>query len=159
MAKLVGRDFSRVLTTMRGTRGYLAPEWLSGLPISPKVDVYSFGMTLLEIISGRRNLDTSVQDPNKHYFPSWAAAQIYEGNTVNIVEGAAVAEEADVEEVRRAILVGLLCIEKDENVRPSMGQVVRMLEGKMDPPTSQTPRDSDSDEDVITCNNVSGDAV
>ncbi|GLJ32680.1 hypothetical protein SUGI_0657500 [Cryptomeria japonica] len=162
MAKLVGRDFSRVLTTTRGTRGYLAPEWLSGLPISPKVDVYSFGMTLLEIISGRRNLDTSVQDPNKHYFPSWAVAQIYEGNTVNIVEeGVVVAEEADIEEVRRSIAVAFLCIEKDENVRPSMGQVVRMLEGKMDPPTSQTPRDNHSDDDVITCNNVnvSGDAV
>lgn len=52
LAKLVGRDVSRVLTTTRGTRGYLAPEWIFGLPISPKVDVYSFGMTLLEIILG-----------------------------------------------------------------------------------------------------------
>ncbi|RLM93915.1 hypothetical protein C2845_PM08G14320 [Panicum miliaceum] len=39
MAKLVGRDFSRVLTTMPGTIGYLAPEWISGLPISAKADV------------------------------------------------------------------------------------------------------------------------
>eukprot|EP01018_Ginkgo_biloba_P011460 Gb_02501 [translate_table: standard] len=54
LAKLVGREFSHVLTTMRGTRGYLAPEWLSGLPITAKADVYSFGMTLLEIIAGRR---------------------------------------------------------------------------------------------------------
>ncbi|XP_059073446.1 G-type lectin S-receptor-like serine/threonine-protein kinase At2g19130 [Cryptomeria japonica] len=52
LAKLMGRDLSRVLTTTRGTRGYLAPEWVSGLPITPKVDVYSFCMTLLEIISG-----------------------------------------------------------------------------------------------------------
>ncbi|XP_057822534.2 G-type lectin S-receptor-like serine/threonine-protein kinase At2g19130 [Cryptomeria japonica] len=39
LAKLVGRDFSRILTTTRGTRGYLAPEWISGLPITPKADV------------------------------------------------------------------------------------------------------------------------
>ncbi|KAM3345663.1 hypothetical protein ACQJBY_020256 [Aegilops geniculata] len=55
MAKLLGRDFSRALTTMRGTIGYLAPEWISGVPITHKSDVYSYGMTLLEIISGRRN--------------------------------------------------------------------------------------------------------
>jgi serine/threonine protein kinase len=53
MAAFVGRDFSRVLTTFRGTAGYLAPEWLSGIPITPKVDVYSFGMVVLEIISGK----------------------------------------------------------------------------------------------------------
>ncbi|KAK3119210.1 hypothetical protein QOZ80_9BG0715870 [Eleusine coracana subsp. coracana] len=55
MAKFLGRDFSRVVTTMRGTFGYLAPEWISGTAITPKVDVYGYGMVLLEIISGRRN--------------------------------------------------------------------------------------------------------
>ncbi|XP_059077574.1 G-type lectin S-receptor-like serine/threonine-protein kinase At2g19130 [Cryptomeria japonica] len=66
LAKLVGRDFSHVLTTTRGTRGYLAPEWISSLPITPKVDVYSFGITLLEIISGRRSLDFTAQDSSKY---------------------------------------------------------------------------------------------
>uniref|UniRef100_A0A7N2MC20 Protein kinase domain-containing protein n=1 Tax=Quercus lobata TaxID=97700 RepID=A0A7N2MC20_QUELO len=51
LAKLVGRDFSRVFTTMRGTRGYLTPEWLSSEAITPKVDVFSFGKLLFEIIS------------------------------------------------------------------------------------------------------------
>jgi len=50
MAKLLGRDFSRVLTTMRGTLGYLAPGWIRGVAITQKVDVYSYGMLLLEII-------------------------------------------------------------------------------------------------------------
>ncbi|GLJ32956.1 hypothetical protein SUGI_0663640 [Cryptomeria japonica] len=136
LAKLVGRDFSRVLTTTRGTRGYLAPEWISGLPIPPKVDVYSFGMTLLEIISGRRTLDLTVQDSNQYYFPGWVATQIYNGNMINIVEEG-IAEERDLEEVRRASIVGLLCIEKDEEVRPSMRQVVLMLEGKMQPQIPQ----------------------
>ncbi|GLJ15659.1 hypothetical protein SUGI_0257580 [Cryptomeria japonica] len=136
LAKLVGRDFSRVLTTTRGTRGYLAPEWIFGLPISPKVDVYSFGMTLLEIISGRRNIDLNVQDSSKFYFPPWAATQIQQGNVNNVVEEG-VAEEADMEEVRRACVVELLCIQEDEEVRPSMGQVVQMLEGKIEPQTPQ----------------------
>ncbi|KAF3327817.1 G-type lectin S-receptor-like serine/threonine-protein kinase [Carex littledalei] len=50
MAKLLGRDFSRALTTMRGTIGYLGPEWICGRPITKKTDVYSFGMVLFEII-------------------------------------------------------------------------------------------------------------
>ncbi|GLJ57952.1 hypothetical protein SUGI_1392430 [Cryptomeria japonica] len=109
LAKLVGRDFSHVPTTTRGTRGYLAPEWISCLPITPKVDVYSFGMTLLEIISGRRNLDLKVQDSSLVYFPPWPATQIQQGNTMNIVEEG-VAEEANMEE---------------------------MLEGKVEPQTPQ----------------------
>ena len=60
LAKLVGRDFSRVLilTTVRGTIGYyLAPEWISGEAITAKADVFSYGMTLFEIVSGRRNVE------------------------------------------------------------------------------------------------------
>ncbi|GLJ32677.1 hypothetical protein SUGI_0657470 [Cryptomeria japonica] len=155
LVKLLDRDSSRVLTIARGTQGYIAPEWFSGLPITPKVDVYSFGMTLLEIISGRRNVDMRLQESNKHYFPSWAAAQIQQGNTINIVEeGVALAEDADIEEARRTIVVGLLCIEEDENVRPSMGQVVRMLEGKTETQTPQIPCDSDGN--VFTRSYVSG---
>lgn len=45
MAKqALARDFSRALTTMRETIGYLAPEWIGGMPISSKVDVYSYGI-------------------------------------------------------------------------------------------------------------------
>ncbi|GLJ12629.1 hypothetical protein SUGI_0194800 [Cryptomeria japonica] len=50
-------QISVVLTATRGMRGYLVPKWISVLSITPKVDVYSFGMTLLKIISGLRNLD------------------------------------------------------------------------------------------------------
>ncbi|GLJ16584.1 hypothetical protein SUGI_0283990 [Cryptomeria japonica] len=129
LAKLVGRDFSAVLTTTRGTRGYLAPEWICGLPITVKADVYSFGMTLLEIISGRRNIDLSVQE--SQYFPTWAATEIQKGNIMGIVDEK-IADKADVEEVRRAAVVSIQCIQEDENRRPSMSQVVRMLEGISD---------------------------
>ncbi|XP_059068820.1 G-type lectin S-receptor-like serine/threonine-protein kinase At2g19130 [Cryptomeria japonica] len=83
LAKMVGRDFSHLLTTTRGTPGYLAPEWIFGLPITPKVDIYSFGMTLLEIISGRRNLDLRVEE-RRWYFPTWASSQIQKGNIIDI---------------------------------------------------------------------------
>ena len=55
MAKVLGREFSHAITTMRGTIGYLAPEWIGGEAVTSKVDVYSYGMVLFELISGRRN--------------------------------------------------------------------------------------------------------
>ncbi|GLJ15671.1 hypothetical protein SUGI_0257760 [Cryptomeria japonica] len=71
-------------------------------------------------------------DPSKLYYPTWATTQITQGNTMNIVEEG-VAEEADMEEVRRACVAALLCIQEDDEVRPSMREVVQMLEGKIEP--------------------------
>ncbi|KAH1074039.1 hypothetical protein J1N35_026367 [Gossypium stocksii] len=81
LAKLVRQDFSRVLTTMRGTRGYLAPEWILGMAITAKADVYSYGMMLLEIVSGRRNSQQS-EDGKVRFIPTWAASLITEGGNV-----------------------------------------------------------------------------
>ncbi|GLJ44797.1 hypothetical protein SUGI_0942230 [Cryptomeria japonica] len=147
LAKFVSRDFSRILTTTRGTRGYLAPEWISGLPITQKVDVYSFGMTLLEIISGQRTLDLNVQDSSMYYFPPWAARQIYKGNTINIMDQKGVAEEKDIAEVRRASVVALLCIEKDEEMRPNLEPAQTSV--LMDKPANRSDSDSDNNGDVV----------
>ena len=83
MAKLLGRDFNRALTTMRGTIGYLAPEWISGLPITRKSDVYSYGMMLLEIISGRRNAE---KEGKFTYFPIFAAIKVNEGDAMCLLD-------------------------------------------------------------------------
>lgn len=71
LAKLMGREHSQVVTMVRGTRGYLAPEWISNRPVTVKADVYSYGMLLLEIVGGRRNLDMSF-DADNFFFPGWA---------------------------------------------------------------------------------------
>lgn len=71
LAKLMGREHSQVVTMVRGTRGYLAPEWVSNRPITVKADVYSYGMLLLEIVGGRRNLDMS-GDAEDFFYPGWA---------------------------------------------------------------------------------------
>ncbi|KAF5934879.1 hypothetical protein HYC85_026008 [Camellia sinensis] len=71
LAKLMGREHSHVVTMIRGTRGYLAPEWVSNRPITVKADVYSYGMLLLEIVGGRRNLDMT-HDAEDFFYPGWA---------------------------------------------------------------------------------------
>ncbi|XP_025801718.1 G-type lectin S-receptor-like serine/threonine-protein kinase At2g19130 [Panicum hallii] len=129
LAKLLGRDFSCVLTTMRGTMGYLAPEWFSGLPITSKIDVYSFGMTLLELISGRRNTTSSESDIGP-FFPCWAATQVTDGNERFILDHR-LGGVADMEELVRASRLACWCIQYEEH-RPSMALVVKMMEGILD---------------------------
>jgi len=138
LAKLLGREFSHALTTMRGTRGYLAPEWLSGLPITTKADVYSFGMTLLEIVSGRRNMDGDPES-SEEFFPTWAVTQINSGNAMEVLDKK-LTNDVDEEQVKRAAIVGGWCIQDNEDDRPSMSKVLQILEGVVDvPPLPPVP--------------------
>lgn len=137
LAKLLGREFSHVLTSMRGTIGYLAPEWISGLAITPKADVYSFGMMLLEIISGKRNSSKQYESGDS-YFPLKAAIQVREGNVQCLLDSR-LQGKANMEEVNRACRVACWCIQGIETERPTMGMVVQMLEGLLEvniPPIS-----------------------
>jgi serine/threonine protein kinase len=141
MAKLMERDFSRVLTTARGTAGYLAPEWISGVAITAKVDVYSYGMVLMEIISGRQNsLEqyTAGGDPTV-FFPVRAAHMLLEGDVASLVDEK-LSSDVNLEEAKRLCKVACWCIQDDELDRPTMGEVVRILEGLLDLEVPPMPR-------------------
>ncbi|KAK6918949.1 PAN/Apple domain [Dillenia turbinata] len=152
LAKLVGRDFSRVLTTMRGTRGYLAPEWISGVAITAKADVYSYGMMLFELISGRRNTEQS-EDGKVRFFPTWAASKLDTGEDIFTILDSKLEGNADVEEVRKIYGVACWCIQDDEIHRPTMSQVVQILEGLLEMNKPPTPRTLqiyvDTPEDIV----------
>uniref|UniRef100_A0A0E0LET8 non-specific serine/threonine protein kinase n=1 Tax=Oryza punctata TaxID=4537 RepID=A0A0E0LET8_ORYPU len=132
LAKLVGRDFSRVLTTVRGTIGYLAPEWISGVPVTAKADVYSFGMVLLEIVSGRRNARCSSASADggvcSEYFPLVAAKKVRHGEVARLLDER-LDGEADMEELDRVCKVACWCVQDEEANRPTKEQVVQALEG------------------------------
>ncbi|CAD5332525.1 unnamed protein product [Arabidopsis thaliana] len=140
LAKMMGREHSHVVTMIRGTRGYLAPEWVSNRPITVKADVYSYGMLLLEIVGGRRNLDMSY-DAEDFFYPGWAYKELTNGRSLKAVDKRlqGVAEE---EEVVKALKVAFWCIQDEVSMRPSMGEVVKLLEGTSDeinlPPMPQT---------------------
>ncbi|KAF6158408.1 hypothetical protein GIB67_019447 [Kingdonia uniflora] len=129
LAKLINpKDHHRTLTSLRGTRGYLAPEWLANLPITSKSDIYSYGMVLLEIISGRRNFDVSEETGHKK-FSTWAYEEYEKGNVISIVDKRLAENDVDMQQVVRAIEVSFWCIQEQPSQRPSMGKVVQMLEG------------------------------
>jgi serine/threonine protein kinase len=136
LAKLMDREQSRVVTSMRGTPGYLAPEWL--LPhaaVTAKTDVYSFGMVLLELVSGRENTNFSL-GKEQWYFPAWAFKLMGEGRTMELLDKRLHVEEVEYfhkEDAVRAIHVALLCIQDDPAARPAMSRVVHMLQGHVEP--------------------------
>jgi serine/threonine protein kinase len=117
LAKLMTRQQSHVFTTLRGTRGYLAPEWIRNCAISEKSDVYSYGMVLLEIISGRKNYDAN-ETSEKFNFPCFAFKMMEEGKVRDIVD----LELKIDDKIHCATSVALWCIQENmscSNVRGS----------------------------------------
>jgi hypothetical protein len=138
LAKLVGRDFSRVLTTVRGTLGYLAPEWIAGTAITTKADVYSYGMMLFEIVSCTRNVRQR-HDNTVDFFPLMAAMKLSEGELEDLFD-TQLGCNVDAAEVERACKVACWCIQDEEGARPSMATVVQVLEGLVEVNVQPVPR-------------------
>ncbi|KAF3320637.1 G-type lectin S-receptor-like serine/threonine-protein kinase [Carex littledalei] len=145
LAKLLTAEQSGLFTTMRGTRGYLAPEWLSNTPISDRTDVYSFGMVLLEILRGRKNRSERVTDGNSNisststepvstksdYFPL-IALEKYEQKLYVDLADPRLEGRVEVHELERMVKTALCCLHEDPGLRPSMTLVAAMLEGTME---------------------------
>ncbi|KAG5052273.1 hypothetical protein JHK85_004809 [Glycine max] len=131
LAKLYPVNDSIVtLTAARGTLGYMAPELfyknIGG--VSYKVDVYSFGMLLMEMTSRRRNSNPCAEHSSQHYFPLWIYDQFKEEKDVDMED----VSEEDKILTKRMFIVALWCIQLKPGDRPSMNEVVEMLEGKIE---------------------------
>ncbi|XP_051222531.1 LEAF RUST 10 DISEASE-RESISTANCEUS RECEPTOR-LIKE PROTEIN KINASE-like 2.5 [Lolium perenne] len=130
LAKLYPRDNSFVPSNaLRGTIGYIAPEMISrsfGV-ISSKSDVYSFGMLLLEMAGGRRNADPNAANSSRSYYPSWVYDQLSEQEVVEL------SPVDDMHELEKKLcIVGLWCIQMKSHDRPTMSEVIEMLERDAD---------------------------
>nr|XP_027076286.1 LEAF RUST 10 DISEASE-RESISTANCE LOCUS RECEPTOR-LIKE PROTEIN KINASE-like 2.2 isoform X2 [Coffea arabica] len=134
------------LTAARGTLGYMAPELFYKKigRVSHKTDVYSYGMLLMEMAGRRRNVDAHAEHSSQIYFPSW----IYD--KFDQVEEMEIGDHATEEEktiTRKLILIALWCIQMTPEDRPSMREVLKILEGdaiglKLPPKPSFYPPDS-----------------
>ncbi|XP_021659750.2 G-type lectin S-receptor-like serine/threonine-protein kinase SD2-5 [Hevea brasiliensis] len=129
LSKLIDRDQSHVVTTMRGTPGYLAPEWFSSV-ITEKADVYSFGIVVMEVICGRKNLDRSQTEEFKHLLPIFMK-KAEEDQLEDMVDGSEDMQLHKSEAVEM-MRVAIWCLHSDYTRRPSMSVVVKVLEGTVD---------------------------
>ncbi|PIA33930.1 hypothetical protein AQUCO_03900053v1 [Aquilegia coerulea] len=125
------KDESQVLTMMRGTRGYLAPEWYLNRRISEKVDVYSFGVVVLETVCGRRNLDYS-QPEESECLLHVVKRKAEEDALCDVLDKRSEDMQQHQEEAIKMIRIAIWCLQGDCTIRPSMSMVVKVLEGGMD---------------------------
>ncbi|XVF77715.1 hypothetical protein PTKIN_Ptkin14bG0069300 [Pterospermum kingtungense] len=138
MARTFGGDQSEANTNrVVGTYGYMAPEYaIEGL-FSIKSDVFSFGIPLLEIISGRRNRGFSHPSHSGNLIDyTWRLWK--EGNPLDLADDFLV-ETDNLPKILRCIHISLLCIQQHPEDRPNMSSVVLMLGSEYELPQPKTP--------------------
>ncbi|XP_047939641.1 receptor-like serine/threonine-protein kinase SD1-8 isoform X1 [Salvia hispanica] len=162
MARIFGGDQTEANTKkVVGTYGYMSPEYAMDGLFSIKSDVFSFGVLVLEIVSGTKN--RGFYQTNNHLNLLAYAWKLYrEGRALELVDSAA-GEEYVAGEVLRCIQVGLLCVQEQAEDRPNMSNVVLMLSRdfvSMQQPThpgyclGRRPTETRMDEESCTVNQV-----
>ncbi|EES03148.1 G-type lectin S-receptor-like serine/threonine-protein kinase SD2-5 [Sorghum bicolor] len=134
LCKLIDRDTSQVITRMRGTPGYLAPEWLTS-QITEKADIYSFGIVVMEIISGRKNLDTSRSEESTHLI-TLLEERVKNGQLAELIDKHNNDMQVHKQEVIQVMKLAMWCLQIDCKRRPQMSDVVKVMDGTMDVETN-----------------------
>ncbi|PIN06944.1 Serine/threonine protein kinase [Handroanthus impetiginosus] len=128
-----GANTSRVV----GTYGYMSPEYAVDGVFSVKSDVFSFGVLLLEIVSGKKNRGFSHRDHDLNLLGhAWMLHK--EGRVLELVDSCS-GKSSCLSQVLRSIHIGLLCVQKCPEDRPSMSSVVFMLANEGVLPQAKTP--------------------
>ncbi|VAH51129.1 unnamed protein product [Triticum turgidum subsp. durum] len=140
LAQLMNRaDTHATVSGMRGTPGYAAPELWMQVGVTEKCDVYSFGILLFEILGRRRNFDEAAPE-SRRWFPKLAWAKYECGELAEVVDSRGSAEEEKGRETARSMCeVAFWCVQQLPKARPTMGTVVKMLEGEMYIPPRPNP--------------------
>ncbi|KAJ0976839.1 hypothetical protein J5N97_012313 [Dioscorea zingiberensis] len=113
-----------------GTFGYLAPEYFMHGKVTEKIDVYAFGVVLLELLSGRKPIITGSSN-NQESLVMWAKKILHEGKFKQIVDPS-LGDKYDDNQMERMILAASLCIRRASRSRPRISFVLKLLQGEDD---------------------------
>ncbi|CAK8570460.1 unnamed protein product [Lathyrus sativus] len=114
-------------TRLAGTFGYLAPEYAVTGRVTTKVDVYSYGVILMEMITGRRAIDNSQPDENIHLVTWFRRMQLNKDSFEKIIDPAMDIDEEGLESFRTIAGLASHCCAREPHQRPDMGHVVNAL--------------------------------
>ncbi|CAN6357001.1 unnamed protein product [Urochloa humidicola] len=128
LAKFFQGNMTHISTRVAGTLGYLAPEYAIRGQLTRKADVYSFGVLLLEIVSGRCHTDPRL--PLEDQFLLEKVWTLYESGDLESIIDRTLQRDFDTEEARQLLKIGLLCTQDSPKIRPSMSTVAKMLKGE-----------------------------
>lgn len=128
LAKLDEDDNTHISTRIAGTIGYMAPEYAMRGYLTDKADVYSFGVVALEIVSGKSNTNYRPKEEFV-YLLDWAYVLQERGGLLELVDPD-LGSEYSSEQAMVMLNVALLCTNASPTLRPTMSQVVSMLEGR-----------------------------
>ncbi|XP_051115168.1 receptor-like serine/threonine-protein kinase At1g78530 isoform X2 [Andrographis paniculata] len=127
LATLLEPDKTHVSTLVAGTLGYLAPEYYETGKATAKGDVYSYGVVLLELLTGKKpNDETFVEEGTK--LVTWVRSVVLEKKEEHVMDGRLTeCEWPAVEEVKHVFSIAVMCLETEPTKRPTMAEVVKML--------------------------------
>ncbi|RWR77347.1 L-type lectin-domain-containing protein [Cinnamomum micranthum f. kanehirae] len=133
LARLVDHEQGVKTTVVAGTRGYMAPEYVTTGKASKESDVYSFGVVALEIACGRRPVEPKAE-ASKVMMVEWVWKLYGSGLLLDAVDER-LEKEFDEGQIERLMVLGLWCAHPDHNLRPSIKQVIGVLNLEAPPPT------------------------
>lgn len=126
-AKLLPDGVTHLTTRVKGTLGYLAPEYAMWGKVSESCDVYSFGILLLEIISAKKPLE-KLPGGVKRDIVQWVTPYVQKG-ALNHIADPRLKGKFDREQLKLAVMIALRCTNNNPDNRPSMIDVVEWLTG------------------------------
>ncbi|KAK9111353.1 hypothetical protein Scep_018872 [Stephania cephalantha] len=130
LAKVVDTKLTHVTTQVRGTMGHIAPEYLSTGKSSEKTDVFGYGITLLELVTGQRAIDFSRLEEEEDVLLLDHIKKLLREKRLQDIVDRNLKAEYDPTEVETIVRVALLCTQSSPEERPKMAEVVNMLQGE-----------------------------
>ncbi|KAL1552648.1 LRR receptor-like serine/threonine-protein kinase FEI 1 [Salvia divinorum] len=140
LAKLLEDEESHITTIVAGTFGYLAPEYMQSGRATEKTDVYSFGVLMLEIVSGKRPTDASFIEKGLNIV-GWLNFLVSEQRQREIVDPHC--EGVQIESLDVILSIAIQCVSSLPEDRPTIHRVVQVLESEVTTPCPSDFYDSD----------------
>ncbi|CAL5187876.1 unnamed protein product [Lathyrus oleraceus] len=131
LAKLLSPDSSYITTRVMGTFGYVAPEYASTGMLNERSDVYSFGILIMEVITGRNPVEYS-RPAEEVNLVEWLKKMVGNRNPEGVLDPK-LPEKPTSRALKRVLLVALRCTDPNAQKRPKMGHVIHMLEAEDSP--------------------------